>query len=56
VAASADAKRLESEKEKAAAAKRATDAASLAAVKDVKFAAWSLPLTVEVKPVPKPEK
>ena len=49
----AEAKRVEAEKEKAAAAKRSTEANQSAAAKDVKFAAWSLPLTVEVKEAPK---
>ncbi|MDF1851761.1 MAG: hypothetical protein P1U85_13065 [Verrucomicrobiales bacterium] len=45
------------EKEKAAIAKKVTDLTKQAAKKDLKFASWSLPLTVEVKePAPKPEK
>jgi Skp family chaperone for outer membrane proteins len=52
----AEAKRVESEKEKAAAAQRVANATKLAAAKDLKFATWSLPVTVEVKPAPeKPE-
>lgn len=48
----AEAKRLESEKEKTAAVQRVANATKLAAAKDLKFATWSLPVTVEVKPAP----
>ncbi len=53
----AETKRAAAEKEKTAAAKRVADATKKAAAKDLKFAVWSLPLTVEVKEAPKkPEK
>lgn len=48
----AEAKRVAAEKEKAEAAKRADAARKASAPKDTAFAAWSLPITVEVKPAP----
>lgn len=48
----AEAKRAQAEKEKAAAVQRADAARKAAAAKDTKFATWSLPITVEVKPAP----
>jgi len=48
----AEAKRAQGEKEKTAAIARAKAATTAAAAKDTKFATWSLPITVEVKPAP----
>ncbi len=52
----AEAKRALAEKEKTAAIARAKALDTKAKEKDVKFAAYSLPLVVEVKPAPEPEK
>lgn len=54
--AEAEAKLARAEKEKVAAATRAKAAKTAAASKDVKFATWSLPVTVEVKPAPEKKK
>lgn len=51
-ASEAEAKRAAAEKEKAAAVQRANNTKKAATAKDTKFAAWSLPVTVEVKPAP----
>lgn len=51
-ASEAEALRARAEKEKAAAVQRANAAKQAATAKDTKFAAWSLPITVEVKPAP----
>lgn len=48
----AEAKRIEADKAKAAAAARAKATADKAKEKDLKFAAYSLPITVVVKPAP----
>lgn len=52
----AEKKRAEADKAKTDATARAKAAADKAKEKDVKFAAYSLPLTVVVKPAPEPEK
>ena len=52
----AEAKRVLADKEKTAAIARAKALDTKAKEKDVKFAAYSLPIVVEVKPAPEPAK
>lgn len=54
--ASAEASRSEAEKEKSEVDKRLTAATKANAPKDLKFATWSEPLTVEIKPAPEEKK
>ena len=55
-AAAAEAERATAEKEKTAAAQRLAQAKKASALRDVKVAAWSAPLVVEVKNKPKKSK